>query len=525
LSKDHPDHFNQKALYIGMAFLLVVAGIETCVILLLNSGHFTYTVDDSYIHLAMAENLRVGHYGINWGETSSPTSSILWPFLLATAIQTPFGEITPLLLNLISGLGVVWLFYKILVKSLLIEDHLEKVEITSILLILLIFATNLIGLIFTGMEHALQILFVTAILYGLILESENHKVRWWLVIAVVFAPLVRYENLAVSLAAFIYLCLRGQYKVSLGLIIATSLLVGGFSVFLTRSGLAPLPMSVLVKSPVVASGGNIFALFNNLKDNLNHRTGALLGIGLLCLSFFAVAPKNRLEERLLAISISVSIILHLLMGRYGMFNRYEIYIWSTCILLLLYLNRPHISATIQKMSALQFTTAGAVCTALICSPYLLSFFVTPLASNNIYEQQYQMQRFAIDFYRKPVAVNDIGFVAYQNERYVLDLWGLSSIEAIQLRNQGSDTAWMNQLAEKHSVHLAMIYDEWFGKLPTNWRKIAELHLGKMRISPAESVVSFYVLDDETYEQAYPLLEAFRDTLPEGVRLILKPQYP
>ncbi|NTV00118.1 MAG: ABC transporter substrate-binding protein, partial [Methanoregulaceae archaeon] len=45
------------------------------------------------------------------------------------------------------------------------------------------------------------------------------------------------------------------------------LLVGGFSVFLTHSGLAPLPMSVLVKSPVVASGGNIFALFNNLKDN------------------------------------------------------------------------------------------------------------------------------------------------------------------------------------------------------------------------------------------------------------------
>ncbi|MBN2327748.1 MAG: hypothetical protein JXR73_11395 [Candidatus Omnitrophica bacterium] len=59
-------------------------------ILVMNHGVFCYTLDDAYIHLALSENIIHGHYGINPGECSSPSSSILWPFLLAPWALTPF---------------------------------------------------------------------------------------------------------------------------------------------------------------------------------------------------------------------------------------------------------------------------------------------------------------------------------------------------------------------------------------------------------------------------------------------------
>jgi len=38
-----------------------------------------YSLDDPYIHLALAENMARGHFGVNLGEASNPSSSIIWP--------------------------------------------------------------------------------------------------------------------------------------------------------------------------------------------------------------------------------------------------------------------------------------------------------------------------------------------------------------------------------------------------------------------------------------------------------------
>ena len=70
-----------------------------------NEGEFTYALDDTYIHLAVAKNLGAhGTWGINPGEFSSCTSSILWPLLLALfGAAMPWGEQVPLALNLLAG--------------------------------------------------------------------------------------------------------------------------------------------------------------------------------------------------------------------------------------------------------------------------------------------------------------------------------------------------------------------------------------------------------------------------------------
>ena len=53
----------------------------------LAANHFIFSLDDAYIHLAVAENILKGGYGINIPEYSSPSSSILFPYLLAALLK------------------------------------------------------------------------------------------------------------------------------------------------------------------------------------------------------------------------------------------------------------------------------------------------------------------------------------------------------------------------------------------------------------------------------------------------------
>lgn len=65
--------------------------------------------------------------------------------------------------------------------------------------VLLTFAigTNLIPLIFTGLEHSLQVLCCVAVVAGLFEESDTGRVPAWLWLALVLAPTVRCECLGV----------------------------------------------------------------------------------------------------------------------------------------------------------------------------------------------------------------------------------------------------------------------------------------------------------------------------------------
>ena len=175
-----PDDKPKMPLFIGFGFLFVAILVEMIAILRLNNGFFVYTLDDPYIHMALAEQIIEGHYGVNAGEFSAPSSSILWPFLIA---PFAFFEYFPLLVNSASAMLTVFVFFQILNLSFGISDERIKAIFISLLLILLILGTNTIGLIFTGMEHALQLLLVTAVALGLIVEKEKNKVEPWFLVA------------------------------------------------------------------------------------------------------------------------------------------------------------------------------------------------------------------------------------------------------------------------------------------------------------------------------------------------------
>src|ERR1700761_238001 len=81
------------------AVFAALLALELAAILTLNHGMLVYSLDDAYIHLALAGRIWSGTYGINAHEISAPASSILWPFLLA-----PFSALPAVVYTLVPGL-------------------------------------------------------------------------------------------------------------------------------------------------------------------------------------------------------------------------------------------------------------------------------------------------------------------------------------------------------------------------------------------------------------------------------------
>src|SRR2546426_11682940 len=150
---------NMKRAFL-VVLLLFLGGVaaEISAILLINPGHLVYALDDAYIHLSLSENIARGHYGVNLGESSSPSSSILWRFVLAPVAGAALGTLAPLVLDVLVSLGTVFLFWRVV--GVAMGDYqtyvVSSTALPTFLVSLLVVATDLVGVIFTGMEHSLQ---------------------------------------------------------------------------------------------------------------------------------------------------------------------------------------------------------------------------------------------------------------------------------------------------------------------------------------------------------------------------------
>lgn len=491
---------------------------ETLMILYVNSGHFLYTLDDPYIHLGLAENIAKGHYGINLSEYSAPSSSILWPFLLAPFTPLPIAPYIPLILNMIASVG-----------TLIVLGHLSARIIknqwgaTSTVIVLML-STNLVALSFTGMEHCLQIFVTVLIAAGLIVENLEGFPPWWLLVAIVLEPLIRYEGVIVTLTTIGVLVIRRHYKAAFWCSVISFSLLGGFSWFLMSLGLERLPNSVIVKAFTHTNGGDWGISVFRAALNLQSRAGAILVCGLLFLAGVFIHQGRPFFDKLLAVWAAVITISHLVTAPlrdtslFIQVSRYDAYVMALLLVVLLYVYRDFFFHFFAEHRHYWIGMQAAVLLVFIAHQYLIANLLTPIASNNIYEQQYQMRRFLHDFHHEPIAVNDLGLTSYGNSNYVLDLWGLGNLEAFYARANREQEHWMNDLASAHNVRTAIIYDSWFPSVPPNWTRVATLHLSKLRLTPAEPYVSFYALNQEALPRMYAALEAFQEGLPPRVEL-------
>lgn len=490
-------------------------------VLWVEGGHFTYPVDDPYIHFALAKNIARGHYGINAGEFSAPSSSLIWPFLLAPFATLPFAVGVPVVFNALCAFCAVALFARTANSVLLLDGAKRKRTLVIALTLAFALATNQIGLALLGMEHSLQVLCAVWLATLVVRESKENlppPSSIALMSAIALGPLVRYEMLGPSLLAAVYFALRGRAVPAVAGLVIAFVALGAFSLGLMAHGQGPLPTSILVKSGATQGQSLAMTALSNVRAQLHAGWAVIIALlGFASLLYFVREQLPRRE--LPAAAVLVLVLLgHLLVGRSGWFGRYEAYALAITYVLALGLFASHLSRwTSRPPSALKLAALAAF-GLLLSARYVAIALSTPLGALNVYQQQAQVARFVGDYYREPVGVNDLGYVSWRSDRYVLDFIGLASREAFlaQRAHQNDAGAWVGDLTREHDVHFVAIYDSWFKNLPASWLHCGWLHLGSKRLTTAEDVVAFYALDDATRTSLQPKLRAWAATLPAHV---------
>lgn len=456
-----------------------------------NDGWLIYTLDDPYIHLALAEHIAHGHYGLNDGEFAAPSSTVLWPFLLAPWALLSWAHWIPLGINIVICLLTVTLLQRTL-------RHIYPTH-AGWLAFALIFMTNGIGVVFTGMEHSLQVLLAVAIVSAMIDLTEQRPLPAWLPAALVIAPLIRYELLSISLGAVGLLCCHRHYRylVSAGIAL---LILSGFSFYLWQHTGAILPASVMIK---LHDSNSFIGIIPILLEAL---LAAVLIFG------FRKQPRRLLFCVYLFSVLSA----HLMFGKSGWFSRYEVYALSSAgLALLYYFPLSNVSQFMQKPAD---KLIGISVIVAVSFNYLMTTLSVPNAAHNIYSQQVQMRRLLDDSGLSRVAVNDIGYISFRNKGYVLDLWGLSQSEIAKMRFE-NQPEWLNVVSRYH-VPLVMIYQTWYppSAIPKNWILMGTLELKTSTFfldSIGSKHVSVYATAPAAAKLLKPVIARWQQGLPQN----------
>lgn len=452
----------------------------------------TYTLDDPYIHLALARNILDGHYGINAGEWSSPSSSILWPFMLALFAPLPNFEHLPLLFNIACAALSVLLLYNFLARSL------GASTLLAFAVIALALGLNLYGLVFTGMEHSLQVLLV------IVLTSRwcAGNVDRWFWLAIVLLPLVRYEGLAISLPLCAYLWHKGYRRAAWSATVAILLVCSAFSGFLLWLGLAPLPSSVMAKG----NFGGLGAVWLNVLKNAVAQPLLLYAVIRLPVYLHKIGRHSEANV------VLGSSLLFFAFGQSGWFGRYEVFHVAFVVMLCQHWWVHAWKPDPVKGARLGWLLLPALLAPLAFSSLALATFRTPQAARNIHDQQMQMGEI-VRRLQEPVAVNDIGIVSLRSRHYVLDLWGLGSFEVLNLRRTNPGNAWIGELMARKGVEIALVYDEWVTPHPAEWVRVGELVLPGLRVTPASDTVAMYATNERAATRLRATLDGYRESSP------------
>ncbi|WP_373999500.1 hypothetical protein [Bdellovibrio bacteriovorus] len=470
--------------------LAVVSVYFVCLLFWFTEGFtfFKFTLDDPYIHMKLAKNIGLGHYGFNLSQYSAPSSSILWPFFLAPFSTSSYFEFAPLIINIILSFVLIVLIFKTIL------DFQFSARNTSFLTLVIIAFVNLFGMTVNGLEHVLQMIAVVLIFreFSSILKDEKRSICG-ISLVLAFSICIRYEMLIFWAAIACFYLYKRQFKKTFFVSILPLLPAIAFSLYLKSLGLGYLPSSVVAKT---AGDSNFFV---NLCVTFYQNATSRQGLGLLVLTGVNVYLFRRTSKVCYAnlLVILVPIALHLMVGKFGWFYRYEIYILLYTILIFLSLS----SQIVFNKCAFFFS---AVFLFWLCEPYIWSVQKLNQAARNIHYQQGITSQFAQKYLSGPIAVNDIGLVGLRYNDEVLDLWGLASQEALQARLNSSDFRWVSKLANARGVDVLLIYESWI-QPPSQWKKVGEFVLLENNVVLGGDKVSVF----STEEKVESLREALR----------------
>ena len=496
-------------------------------------GIFCYPIDDPFIHLAMARRIAFdGVYGVSH-EFASASSSIVWPWLLAACARA-FGDhtITPFVLNVLFAVALVFAVDWVMRNAAPQGPVWLRFAVTLAVVVF----TPLPTLVVIGMEHTphalVSILFV-AYASRILAADEEDEVRPTRLIALAFAlTSLRFEGLFVVGFVALLALARRRFRLAGAVLVAGGLPAILFGIYAKAHGGLFLPTSVVLK-------GRHFK-FNDLTDvgdllggDLLHKLATdshLLSLVLVALVLTIVRARKDgfFSRHCVALVLCIATTLaHIQLASLGWFFRYEAYLVALDLTFIGVALVDLVPAPGTLFATLRRSPALAACafvvTVVAFAPLARRAVdaanVTPLACQNIFEQQVQSARFLARFFKDDkVAINDIGAVAYFGDEKMVDLVGLASLPVAKAKGlrieQPLTRAQVEELTQ--GVTVAIVYDEWFpDSIPATWLRVGRWHIDDCK-SPAFPDVSVYATTDASVPRVIAALREFAKALPAGV---------
>lgn len=511
-----------SALFISLSVFWITVISVYFISISSTGGVFFYTLDDAYIHMAMAKNFSLyGVWGITKYEFTSCSSSPLWTVLLS-GLYFIFGvrDSIPLLLN------ILFSSFTALVVSVFIRKFTGSIIVQLIVLLFILFFSPFVSVVFTGLEHSMQSFFIVLCVYYLyeVLSSETGKINSiMLPVSVMLLTASRYEGMFAAAGIFLVLVLRKRYLTGIMVISFSFLPVLIAGLVSVAQGWYFFPNSVLLKSTFGSAGSSsVFSgLFNPHFFQILWAYKRILLLLILPVVLIFITKKDD-ETSLLKSIIFVfvlTVIMQINFAKLGSLLRYEMYIMTFGILLnsIIMVRYLKEKSRVIKTAAYLFITAVSV---LFSISTINAAEDVPLASRNIYHMQYQMSRFINKYYKDAhIALNDIGAVNYYCDIHCLDMWGLADREVAELRRAGRyNTEEINRINRERKTEIVIIFDSWFeqyGGLPKYWYNSGTWRIQE-NITCGSDVISFYALEKEPFLKLDDNMWEFNSELNEKV---------
>ncbi len=494
-----------------------------------NDGRLVYTLDDPYIHMAIAKNVAThGVFGVTRLEFSSCTSSPLWTVLLAVS-YTLFG--------VSDWLPGVWATLFAL-AALYATDALARrlgAGLWGRLFagLSVVYFAPLVPIISTGMEHTMHVFFGITLVGASVSFTLDPKSKRLapVCIAGFLAVAARYESLFLVAPLALLLVFMKQWRGAVRLFVTAMLPVIVYGVFSLSHGAYFLPNSLMMKgnfpdisgfrSLIMALGGRGFVRLT--ADSNRH----LMMIGILLL-LGAARSLRRVPLSFLHLSLVGAIWLHLQFAATGWFYRYEAYLVAISLPFIVVL---HFEA-LSQLGALLLTRQKVLhrialwgCALLFLCPLLrrarVSMGEVVPASNHIYRQQFHMADFVRTMYPSGVriALNDLGAVTYYADVDVLDLWGLGTVEVTRAKRSGNyNSAVIEEFLTDHETDVVIVYPHWFQGTQSLPKSAVWVANWVMRDHYHGKTVSFYSMSQKGARDLEERLRRYEDRLPTSVEV-------
>jgi len=482
----------------------------------LTEGSFTYLLDDSYIHLAIAKNLYLnGVFGIT-NRFSAVSSS-------------PLFTLTLYVLNLLFGLNEYYsLWLNILGSALLLISTIKLFSqkkippfFASVLALALFVVCPVSNLVFSGLEHVWHIYFLIL----LFLEGEKEKPNLpKLALWAFLVSAARYEGLfsVAVLGGYLFWQKKLSFKQVIILGAFASIQPVIYGIISAIKGGYFLPNSLILKSTdilTLKSGANKLPFpIAKIKELIAFYPLNLLLIIGLCIIIWTLFKKLKPATNYWILIGLGTLLLHGFFGKYGWVWRYEGYLIFILTLAIL--------IWIQEYS--KMLVRNKIIAIILCFGLLIPRTITvtqgeELASYNIYSQMVQMGWFCRNYLgNETVAVNDIGAIAWNSNVKVMDCVGLSDNEIMRtvLTKPGFNPFTFKKIAKERNAHYAILFPNVYWPLhDSNWVECGKF-ITKDNLVCADSTVLFFALDAAQASKLKLALKEFKKTASSGCEVLI-----